>query len=79
MERFRDGDLLRFKMKFCNFCEAACGRGDAFGLRSDDFVRNNLLNVIVEWFEPEVCLLRLTIPCSADWLYSRELVMMTSN
>ncbi|KAL5507799.1 IRA2 [Sanghuangporus vaninii] len=53
MERFRDGDLLRFKTKFCNFCESACGRGDSFGLRPDDFVRNNLLNVIVEWFEPE--------------------------
>ena len=63
MERFRDGDLLRFKTKFCMFCEVACGRSDSFGLRTDDFIRNNLLNTIVEWFEPEVRHYTKTLVC----------------
>lgn len=54
MDRFADMDLLRFKVKFCNFCEAVCLRSNSFVLRSDDFLRNNLLDVIVEWFELEV-------------------------
>ncbi|KAH8118768.1 hypothetical protein DFH11DRAFT_1839273 [Phellopilus nigrolimitatus] len=53
MDRFTDRDLLRLKIKFCTFCEVACARTDAFGIRKDDLVRNTLLNVIVEWIEPE--------------------------
>lgn len=64
MDRFPDADLIRLRIKFCNFCEAVCLRTDSFVLRSDDFLRNNLLDVIVEWFEPEVSLLafRLQFP-----------------
>ncbi|KAI5118442.1 hypothetical protein M0805_000576 [Coniferiporia weirii] len=53
MDSFPYVDLLRFKTKFCAFCEVVCARAESFGLRSDDLMRNNLLNVVIEWFEPE--------------------------
>ena len=55
MDRFTESASLRLKCKFCAFYENALTRTDAFGLRKDEFVRNNLLDVVVEWIQPEVC------------------------
>ena len=54
VDRFSEQASLRLKVKFCAFCENALARTDSFGLRKDEFVRNNLLDVVVEWIQPEV-------------------------
>lgn len=54
MDRFTMLSCYKIRVKFCGFCESALARVDSLGLRKDDFVRNNLLDVIVEWTEPEV-------------------------
>ena len=54
MERFHDRSFLRVKVKFCSFCENALSRADVFGLRKDDGVRNNLVEIVADWIEPEV-------------------------
>lgn len=54
IERFSESSSLRLKIKFCAFCENALARSDAFGLRKDESVRNTLLDIVVEWIQPEV-------------------------
>lgn len=55
MDRFNERSFLRVKAKFCAFCENALARADVFGLRKDDVIRNNLVEVVADWIEPEVC------------------------
>lgn len=54
MDSLSQDSCYRLRAKFCSFCESALARTDAFGLRKDDVVRNNLLEVVVEWIEPNV-------------------------
>ena len=54
LDRFNERSYLRVKVKFCSFCENALARADVFGLRKDDVVRNNLVEVVADWIEPEV-------------------------
>lgn len=54
MDSLSQDSCYRLRAKFCGFCESALARTDAFGLRKDDVVRNNLLEVVVEWIEPNV-------------------------
>ena len=59
MDNFSQDSCFRLRAKFCGFCESALARADAFGLRKDDIIRNNLLEVIVEWIEPNVSVRRI--------------------
>jgi neurofibromin 1 len=56
MDRFNERSYLRVKVKFCSFCENALSSADVFGLRKDDLVRNNLVEVVADWIEPEASL-----------------------
>ena len=63
IERFKNADLLRFKLKYCNFVSACTHQAlilDSANTQNDLILRNELLDCVIDWFDPEVRFVHLS-------------------
>jgi hypothetical protein len=55
--RFSGPSTDRIKIKYCGLCESVCSRIDTLTLRKDSPARYIILDILLQWMSPRVCLL----------------------
>lgn len=55
--RFSGPSTDRIKIKYCGLCESVCSRIDTLTLRKDSSARYIILDILLQWMSPRVCLL----------------------
>lgn len=58
MERFKSGEILRFKLKYCQFIESSSAQAsklEGMTTQKDSMrYRNQMIDILIDWFDPEV-------------------------